>query len=38
MHPVTRRRLLFWLPLALLLALALAWLFARSRCRWITPP
>jgi len=27
MHPVTRRRLLFWLPLALLLVLALAWLF-----------
>lgn len=27
MHPVTRRRLVFWLPLALLLVLVLAWLF-----------
>src|SRR5262245_42987298 len=27
MHPVTRRRLIFWLPLGLLLLLALAWLF-----------
>jgi HlyD family secretion protein len=27
MHPVTRRRLAFWLPLAVALLLALAWLF-----------
>jgi hypothetical protein len=26
-HPVTRRRLVFWLPLGIALLLAFAWLF-----------